>query len=451
MIALGNALARPHQIFAGGTGNSNWSVAGPKALPALVVIAAGMLWSGGGAMGQNVLIRGAEVHTATGQGKLDNTDVLVRGGRIDAVGVGLTAPPGTTVIEAKGRPLTPGFFGGLSDIGVDEVSGEKTTVDSGLAVGADKLIDAQWRPEFDVTLAYNPNSVLLPVARIEGVTWTVLTPNSVPGGSLVAGQGAAVLLDGGYDAVLSGSQSLFVNMGGVAMQLSGGSRAGQYMLLDQAIREARGTSLATYQPLLHPAGREVLAKYLAGGRVVLRVERAADIRRAVAFVRHAGMKPIVVGGTEAWMVADELARNDVPVLLDPLENLPSDFDGIGARLDNAALLHRAGVRVAFSGPGSHNARAIRQHAGSAVAHGMPWNAALAGLTAIPAEIFGIAASRGRITVGQAADLVLWSDDPLEVTTAAEQVWIAGRAMEMRSRQTELRDRHLERLRSKTAH
>lgn len=449
MIALRKALARLRQIPGRNAGNCGLR-AGLRALPALALIAAGTLWSGGAAMGQDVLIRGAEVHTVTGQGKLDNTDVLVRGGKIEALGVGLAAPPGTAIIEAKGRPLTPGFFGGLSDIGINEVPSEKATVDSGLTVGADKLMDAQWRPEFDVTLAYNPNSVLLPVTRIEGLTWTVLTPESIPGGSFVAGQGAAVLLDGGYDAILGGSQTLFVNLGGDALQWSGGSRAAQYMLLEQAFREARASSPAAPRPLLHPAGREALAKYLAGGRVLLHVERAADIRRAVAFVRQAGMKPIVVGGTEAWMVAEELARNDVPVLLDPLENLPSDFDGIGARLDNAALLYRAGVRVAFSGSGSLNARKIRQQAGSAVAHGLPWNAALAGLTAIPAELFGIGAGRGRIAVGQAADLVLWSGDPLEVTTAADQVWIAGRAIEMRSRQTELRDRHLERLRSKTA-
>jgi imidazolonepropionase-like amidohydrolase len=140
------------------------------------------------------------------------------------------------------------------------------------------------------------------------------------------------------------------------------------------------------------------------------------------------------------------------VLLDPLQNLPESFDTIGARLDNAALLHRAGVRIAFTqrGAESHNARTIRHVAGNAVAHGLPWEAALAALTANPAEIFGIGAERGRIAVGQVADLVLWSGDPLEVTTVAEDVVIAGRASEMRSRQTELRDRYLLRLRNRAA-
>ena len=123
-------------------------------------------------------------------------------------------------------------------------------------------------------------------------------------------------------------------------------------------------------------------------------------------------------------------------------NLPSSFDAIGSRLDNAALLHRAGVTLAFTQFGeSANARKIRQLAGNAVAHGLPKNVALAAVTHTPAEIFGID-NRGQIAVGEAADLVLWSGDPLEVTSVAEQVWIAGAAVEMRSRQTELRDRYL---------
>jgi imidazolonepropionase-like amidohydrolase len=178
------------------------------------------------------------------------------------------------------------------------------------------------------------------------------------------------------------------------------------------------------------------------------VARATDIRRAIEFARRQGMRTVIAGGDEAWLVADELAKANVPVLLDALSNLPSSFDTIGARLDNAALLHRAGVRIAFTQFGeSHNARKIRQLAGNAVAHGLPPDVALAGLTARPAEIFGLGGERGHVARGQVADLVLWSGDPLEVTTVPEQVWINGRAVEMRSRQTELRDRYLERLRA----
>jgi hypothetical protein len=379
---------------------------------------------------QTVLIRGATVHTVGEQGVLNNTDVLVRDGKIAEVGSGLSAPAGATTVDANGRALTPGLFGGLSAIGVEEVSLEPTTADAGVILSA-PAYEMQWRPEFDVTAAYNPRSVLVPVARVEGLTWTVLAPASAEGGAFLAGQGAAVTLDGRYDAVLPSSRSLFINLGGNANAMSVGSRAGQWMLLDQAIRETRSPSAQDEHVLLHPAGREALAKFLSGGRVVFGVARAAEIRRAIAFAKRYGMKPVIAGGAEAWVVADELAREKVPVLLDALENLPYTFDGIGARLDNAALLNRAGVRIAFTQFNeSHNARKVRQLAGNAVAHGLPKDAALAALTVQPAEIFGLAGERGRIARGQVADLVLWNGDPLEVTSAADQVWIAGKAVEI---------------------
>ncbi|HET9445951.1 MAG TPA: amidohydrolase family protein [Steroidobacteraceae bacterium] len=394
---------------------------------------------------QTVLIRGATVHTVGEQGVLNNTDVLIREGKIAALGANLSAPSDATTVDAKGRALTPGLFGGLSGIGVEEVTLEPTTADAAVLLNA-PAFEMQWRPEFDVTAAYNARSVLVPIARIEGLTWTVLTPSSGEGGTFVPGQGAAVTLDGRYDAVLNGSRSLFINLGGNANAMSAGSRAAQWMLLDQAIRETRSPSQDEENRLLHAAGREALARYLAGGRVVFNVSRAAEIRRAIAFAKRNGMKPVIAGGAEAWVVADELAREKVPVLLDALENLPYTFDGIGARLDNAALLHRAGVRIAFTQFNEgHNSRKIRQLAGNAVAHGLPKDAALAALTVQPAEIFGLASERGRVARGQVADLVLWSGDPLEVTSAADQVWIAGKAVDMRSRQTELRDRYLKRL------
>lgn len=195
----------------------------------------------------------------------------------------------------------------------------------------------------------------------------------------------------------------------------------------------------------------MLARYLAGGRVVFAVERADDIRRVIEFARANGIRPVIYGGSEAWVVAKELSTARVPVILNSLMDLPDGFDEIGARLDNAALLYKAGVRVAFTSGETHNARKIRQLAGNAVAHGLPWPAALEAMTAAPADIFGIGATRGRIVAGAVADLVLWSADPLEVTTLADQVWIEGRPVQMRSRQTDLRDRYVARLKAARAH
>jgi imidazolonepropionase-like amidohydrolase len=396
------------------------------------------------AAAQDILIRGATVHTVTAKGTLANTDVLIRNGKIQSIGSGLAAGDGAVTIDAKGRALTPGMFAGLSTIGVTEVSQESTTDDAAIALGA-PAYEMQWRPEFDVTTSYNSRSVLVPVTRIEGMTWTVLAPGTTAGSNFLAGQGAGVTLDGRQDAVLDGSRSLFINLGGQMNSYSGGSRAAQWMLLEQAVHETR-TRPTGDQALMHPLGREVFARYLAGGRIVFNVDRAADITRTLAFAKRYGIKPVIAGGAEAWMVADELAEAKAPVLLDALANLPNTFDSIGSRLDNAALLHKAGVKISFTQFGeSHNSRKVRQLAGNAAAHGLPKDAALAALTSEAADIFGLGATRGHIAAGQVADVVLWSGDPLEVTSVAEQVWIGGKAIEMRSRQLELRDRYLERL------
>ena len=399
----------------------------------------------GAAGAGEVLIRGARVHTAGSPGTLENADVLVRDNRIAAVGNGLAAPSGAAVVEARGRPLTPGLFGGLSQLGLEEVELEAATVDADLAF-TQPLWMHHWRPEFDVTRAFNARSPVIPVTRVEGITWTVLAPTTDK--TLIAGQGAATALDGRFDAVLGG-RTLFVNWGSAALESSGGSRAAQFMLFDQAIREVRDPASAGEGALLLPEGRAALKGYLAGGRVVFRVHRASDIRGVIDYARRNGMKPVISGGNEAWLVAQELAAAGVPVILDSLENLPEDFDQLGARLDNAAMLNQAGVKIAFSYDESHQARKNRQLAGNAAAHGLSWEAALAGLTSVPAQIFGLA-DRGTIEKGKIADLVLWSGDPLEVTTVADSVWIGGQPIEMRSRQTELRDRYLEILRSKTA-
>ncbi len=403
----------------------------------------GLLLASMTASAQELLIRNATVHTATARGTLQNADVLVSGGTVRAVGTGLSAPAGAQVVDAQGRPLTPTLFGGITEIGLEEVSGEKTTVDETLALGANTK-EMTVRPEFDVTLAYNPASVLVPVTRIEGIGWTLLGADAAPGGSIVAGQGGVVRLDGSADPV--GPRELFLKLGSDASGLTGNSRAAQWMILDQLIDEARGRIPPdSHAALLTPAGRAALAKYLnGGGRVVVSVNRAADIRQLLRWSARHNVRIAISGGAEAWQLAPQLAQAKVPVFVNPLGNLPADFDQIGATMDNAARLRAAGVQVGFSqaGDASHNARKIRQLAGNAVANGLPWEDGLAGLTRVPAEAFGVADRLGSIAPGQRADLVLWSGDPLEVSTVATQVWMDGRAIPMRSRQTELRDRYL---------
>jgi hypothetical protein len=397
----------------------------------------------GAAQAEDVLIRNARVHTLSERGTLERADVLVRDGRIAQVGTGLAAGAGVTVVDAKGRALTPGLFGGITGLGVEEIELEPSTVDRSKAYGDGGHEGFAARPEFDVTLAYNPDSVAIGVNRIEGITFAMVAPTS--DGSLFAGQGEIARLDGRADAFLPASRTLFLDLGASATAGTGNSRAAQFMLLEQATREATPA-----QPLrdgdvrlLTPTGREVLGRYLGGGRIAFNVERAADIRQVLAWSERNRVRPVIIGGAQAWQVAPLLAKSRVPVVLDPLVNLPGTFDQLGATMENAARLHKAGVPVTFThftAP-THDAHKVRQAAGVAVAHGLPFEAALAALTSAPAEIFGVGQVLGRIAPGYSADLVLWSGDPLEVNSVAEQVWIAGRAQSMRSRQTELRDRY----------
>ncbi|MDN8647713.1 amidohydrolase family protein [Stenotrophomonas indicatrix] len=391
------------------------------------------------ASAQDLLVRGATVATASARGNVEDADVLVQGGIIRAVGRGLSAPAGVPVVEAKGRMLTPALFGGITEIGIEEVSGESSTVDSALKIGEQPL-----RPEFDVTLAYNPASVLIPVARLDGIGFTAL--GAATGGGFVAGQGGVVRFDGSADPI--GPRALFLRLGAAASELTGQSRAAQWMLLQQMVDEARGQVDAdSPHAMLTPAGRRTLARYLSGqGRIVVEVDRAADIRQLLRWAAREKVKIAIAGGAEAWQLAPELAAARVPVFVDALGNLPTTFDQIGATLENAARLQRAGVPVAFAqrDDASHNARKMRQLAGNAVANGLPWADGLAGLTRVPAEVLGVADQIGSIEPGKRADLVLWEGDPLDVAHYAEQVWLGGRAMPMRSRQTELRDRYLQR-------
>ena len=446
MSGIASAFAR-HSREGGNRSCATSPQSGRRAIPAfagmtMLRVCATWLMTGilfaATASAQDLLIRHATVHTAGTQGTLQDADVLVQGGVIRAVGSSLAAPAGVSVIEAHGKPLTPAFFAGITEIGIEEVSGESATVDSAVSLAGQQPM----RPEFDVTLAYNPDSVLVPVARVEGLGFTLLGAGT--GGSFIAGQGGVMRLDGSADPV--GPRVLFVKLGNDVLGKSGSSRAAQWMLLDQMVGEARGRSAAdSPHALLTPAGRAVLARYLAGnGRIMVSVDRAADIRQLLRWAQREHVRIAIASGAEAWKLAAELAQAKVPVFVDALVDLPSDFDQIGATLHNAARLHAAGVPVGFTqaGDASHHARKIRQLAGNAVANGLPWEAGLAGLTRVPAQVLGVGDRLGSIAPGKLADLVLWTGDPLDVSSVAQQVWMDGRAMPMRSRQTELRDRYL---------
>src|SRR5262249_3942923 len=261
-----------------------------------------------------VVIRDATVHTMSGAGVLQHADIVIRDGRIAELGHAAAAPADATVIDAGGRPVTPGLFAGVVHLAIEAVGLEPRGGDDTLKVSA-------MRPEFDVSVAFNPDSAVLGVGRIGGVTFAQLAPTSEAGskgegGTIISGQGSIVRLDGS----VAPTHALFVETGGAANDLSGGSRAAQLMLLQQAITEVRTPKLllANDVRLLTPQGRQALQGYLGGGggRVVFDVERASDIRHVIAFAQREQLRVAVRGAQEAWRVAAELAAARVPVILD---------------------------------------------------------------------------------------------------------------------------------------
>ena len=379
---------------------------------------------------------------ATGTGPvLDDASVLIVDGRIRGIGREISAPAGAEVIDLHGRWVTPALFGGIGSMGVVEVSAERTTNDGGLNLG-------NVRPEFDPALAFNPDSLPIQIARVEGVGFALLAPEPgthASGGNVIDGLADVVTLDGNAPR---GPSALVVEMGREGASLAGDNRAASFLLLSDAFEEARHPPRAGEPRRLTDAGRATLQQVLSGRMPVLfKVDRAADIRAVLRFSSQQKLRAIIAGGAEAWRVGKDLAAAHVPVVIDPLEALPADFDRIATTLENAARLEHAGVTVAFSlrSNAPHEARKLRQAAGNAVAHGMSWEKAFCAITQVPAAAFG-AAPLGTLTGGEKAHLVVWSGDPLNVTSLVEAQWLDGEPQRLTSRQTALRDRYLDKLR-----
>lgn len=247
---------------------------------------------------------------------------------------------------------------------------------------------------------------------------------------------------------------MVVTLGQSGSYFAAGTRAAAWLVLRNALAEAadyrdhkddfeRGMR-REYQHSI--ADLEALQDVIAGNTPILvKINRASDIETLVGLTQAYGLKAIIAGGAEAWMVADQIAAAEIPVILATVSNLPGSFDSINARRGAASILMNAGVKVALTDSQSqtHNARNITQSAGNAVADGITWDAALRAITLTPAEIYGVDDAVGSIEVGKAADIVIWPADPLELTTYAEQVLINGVSIPMVSRQTLLRDRYLQ--------
>ena len=393
---------------------------------------------------ETVAIVGGTVETLEGP-KIPTGTVVWKDGRIVRVAAGRDVPPGARVVDASGRIVTPGLIAANTALGLVEISLEPTAHDQSVESTPP---DAN-RAAFRAVDAMNPRSTLIPVQRMEGITSAI----AVPEGGLVSGQSVFFdLVDGGRaEAVARAPLAIHVNLGAAGGAAVGGSRGFAITQLREILDDAR-----VYQKTRGRYERNQ-SRALSGSRLdlealvpviegriplAIHADREAEIVAALEIAREQRIRIVVIGGAEAWRAASLLARDKVPVLVHAFDNVPSGFDALSSRLDNAALLQRAGVAVGLSAGGeAHNVRTLRQQAGVAVSWGLPYQEGLRAVTRTVAAAFGMERDYGTLAPGKVANVVIWTGDPLELSTQVERVFVRGKEMPLRSRQTELRERY----------
>ena len=397
------------------------------------------------AMSQTIAITNGKVYPVSGP-PISNGTVLIRDGVIVAVGTNVSIPAGAQRIDANGKIVTPGLINSLTEVGVIEIGQVRDTNDAA-AKGSNNIAAS-----FRIWDGLNPSSSLFAPTRNEGVTTVIVAPR----GGLISGQAAAIDLANGHvsDVLRRGPVAMIAQMSSAAGagttargELIGKLRA----LLDDVKYYAshRGDYDRAQTRTLGATNTdlEALIPVVEGNLpLIIDADSMAEIDAALALARDYKLQIMISGGAEAWLTADRLAATHVPVLTGAMNNIPGSFATLNQRQENAALLRRAGVRVALVGNGdgdeSHfNARNIKYEAGSAVAYGMNYDDALRSITLTPAELFGLSDRIGSLQAGRDANVVVWSGDPFEFSSQAEHVFIHGREVKEPSRQDLLIDRY----------
>jgi len=393
------------------------------------------------AAAQSVHIQNAKIITNGSQGIIEKGSLTITNGKITSMGANLSAPRGgANIIDANGGWVTPGMFVPYSQLGLTEVSLESSTNDS----RSNKSNTSISEMAVD---GFNPHTPNIDNTRIEGITHAAVSMS--PGKNLFSGVGLIADMSGTLGSVINDTAFAYVQMGSGGASKAGGSRPAAMAQLRAALDDADA------YPSLYasPDDGDTLSRrdaaamrLVADGDIPLLVgmDRASDILRLIDLNKdYPALDLIIVGAAEGWMVAEQIADADLKVMIDPHENLPNSFDAIGSRLDNAVLLDEAGVEFAIttlSADSNHNVRVLPQHAGNAVGNGLDWDTAFAAITEVPARWFGVPEA-GQISTGDAANLVIWDGDPLELTSSPTAIYIDGEAQSLESRQTKLRDRY----------
>ena len=409
-----------------------------------------------------------------------NLWVAERDGRIVGAGVGIPFPRDAEVVDASGKWVTPGIVAGFSRLGLSEVDLSAQGADDRAARAG------PFSAAIDVAPAINPLNSTIAVNRADGITRAIVAP--VAARNIFAGQGAIIDLGADMDPITARRRFQFVELGEAGAATAGGSRASAHVLFRNALREAAElqrfavpiSAAGVPEPglerepvirdpnesrLIGPNARRsedvLLTRFDAAALVpivrgrqllLVHVERAKDILNVLDLRREfPGLKIALVGVTEGWLVADQIRDSGVWVIASALNDLPASFEMLAATQSNVGRMRAAGVKVAIGMIDDNDTRYVRnqrQYAGNLVAlqkvpgaTGVSWGEALAMLTSAPAEAIGLGGQLGSLRSGKRADVVVWSGDPLELTSSVEAVWIDGIRQPLETRQTKLRDRY----------
>ncbi|WP_337847058.1 amidohydrolase family protein [Sphingomonas sp.] len=405
------------------------------------------------AAAQTVAVTNARLVIGDGSAPVDGGTVVVRDGRVVAAGAGVAVPAGIPVVDAGGRWVTPGLFAGFSRVGIVEVDGVSETDDSAAA-------GSPFNAAIDVAPAVNPKTSAVVLNRAEGITRAVVAPEAR--GSIFAGQGAVIDLGADMDAVTRPRAFQFMVYGEEGGRRAGGSRPAAIAMLRNILFEVRDYARAPAgfadrgkDALLTRADAQALVPVVTGQvPLLVHVERASDILVVLGLKRDVpALKLVLVGATEGWTVAQQIAAAKVPVLATALADLPASFEQLAATQSNIGRMQAAGVSVAIgmiNDDEARQARLIKQYAGNLIAltkvpgaTGLDWGRAFATISSGPAEALGMAGEFGSLRPGRRGDVVMWDGDPLEIGTAAVKVFIDGVEQPLETRQDQLRRRYFD--------
>lgn len=350
---------------------------------------------------------------------------------------------GDLVINGTGKILTPGIISTDTEIGIVEIGALSVTRDDSSNL---------YQIGFSIYDAFNPNSVLIPWNRSNGITSTLTLPQNT--NSPIGGLGSFFVLDSSLE--ISGSKDVVMigRVGGSGSK----SRAETFAIIEDLLEFASSidsSDMKTYKDIaeiidgspiaetmdLHPRDLKALHKLVNDELpLIIKANRASDLLKLIKLKEEYDLNLIIMGAQEAGLVASRIAESKIPLIINPINNIPESFDELGANIELAGKLEDLGITLMFNAPRDHNYHLIRQGAGVAVANGMSYAGALKALTLSPVEVFKLG-NRGQIAPGKIADLIIWDADPLEPSSMPEKVFINGEDIDLTSRMSRLTERY----------